>query len=103
MTETKHTPGPWQIGQLESYEGGTGIAFRRVYFTPTLSEIQEAHVRGDKCDANAHLIAAAPDLLEALDDSLALLLLHTGPDDDIANLVINKGRAALAKAKGDPS
>ena len=35
-------------------------------------------------------------LVEAFDDALALLLLHTGADDDIANLVINKGRAALA-------
>lgn len=54
------TPGPWLIGNLESYEGDTGIAFRRVYFPTTAEdEVQEAHVRGDNCDANARFIAFA--------------------------------------------
>jgi len=63
----KHTPGPWKIGRFESYEGDTGIAFRRVYFPAAEGQISEAHVRGENCDQNAHLIAAAPDLLAALE------------------------------------
>jgi hypothetical protein len=46
--------------------------------------------------ANARLIAAAPELAEALDDLLRLLkgLNYTGSAEDAA-------RAALAKAKGE--
>jgi len=43
-----------------------GTPFRRVYFPADHLEIQEAHVRGDNCDQNAHLISAAPDMYEAL-------------------------------------
>ena len=48
--------------------------------------------------ANAHLIAAAPDLLAALEDMLNLTL----DEDDIAvSSRIAKARAAIAKAKGE--
>lgn len=48
--------------------------------------------------ANARLIAAAPDLLAALEDMLNLTL----DEDDIAvSSRIIKARAAIAKAKGE--
>jgi hypothetical protein len=48
--------------------------------------------------ANARLIAAAPDLLAALEDMLNLTL----DEDDIAvSSRIAKARAAIAKAKGE--
>lgn len=56
----KHTPGPWKIDEnedlplavIEGTEEGTGIA--------------EIGPRTPELIANAHLIAAAPDMLEAL-------------------------------------
>jgi hypothetical protein len=49
-------------------------------------------------EANAHLIAAAPDLLEALEAALLLVDMSTSyRREDIAQ----QSRAAIAKAKGE--
>ncbi len=52
--------------------------------------------------ANARLIAAAPDMYEALDNLLAVLDVTIGPHHTGATLSISKARAekALAKAEG---
>ncbi len=96
----KHTPGPWVVGEpnkgpvagtvpvhtadyMESYR--TGQLVCSVYGTAAFS------------DANARLIAAAPDLLDALQgiqaawDEGRLLT-----SDEAANM-----RAAIAKATGE--
>jgi hypothetical protein len=68
MNEFKGTPGPWVsrpilgenfrvVIKARSAPGGIALTLRG------LGEIEE--------DANAHLIAAAPELLEALQDTLA--------------------------------
>lgn len=46
-------------------------------------------------DADMHMIAAAPDLYDALSDMLA-----SGGDDD-GGCVVAKAKAALAKARGE--
>lgn len=51
----------------------------------------------DECEANAHLIAAAPELYEALWVATEHNALRFGEDH---NTVI-QGRAALAKARGE--
>lgn len=52
-----HTPGPWVVGNVGEVKAG-GITLADVY--------------GDEeqADVDAHLIAAAPDLLAALEDML---------------------------------
>jgi hypothetical protein len=50
--------------------------------------------------ANARLIAAAPDLLDALEACLDYLLLDSMMEEDAAP-EIEKGRSALRKAKGE--
>lgn len=57
MSEMKHTPGPWYVdhGDL-SFAIMAGPAFGRVVVVPGSNE---------RCHADASLIAAAPDLLEA--------------------------------------
>lgn len=66
MSEAKHTPGPWKRDTIEA--GATSIAVHNdgaddiaeVYLTSTDDEgIEEAK-------ANAHLIAAAPEMLDIL-------------------------------------
>ena len=66
---TKHTPGPWYVGS-GTYEG------RNIYSVASVTDdegftyqpiVATAEDDGIDCwDANARLIAAAPDLLEAL-------------------------------------
>jgi len=64
MTETKWTPGPWSIN--------TGLD-QRPYIVageknwPPLGKVYRDSIDGDlPWEANAHLIAAAPELYEAL-------------------------------------
>ena len=97
---TKHTPGPWYVGS-GTYEGrniystasvtdGEGFTYQPVVATAEDDEVA--------CwDANARLIAAAPDLLEALKDMVDLVELlcpFDGPQQ-------RKARAAIARATGE--
>lgn len=60
---TKHTPGPWQIARndfcawITNQTGKAQIA----------KAFQPAGMTPETCDANAKLIASAPDLLAALE------------------------------------
>ena len=88
MTDTKHTPGPWVVtqdnkGSLDDYCIGTG---QRIDEVATCSK------------RDAHLIAAAPDLLESLELALEYMGYHNGEYDcqDKLDLI----NAAIAKAKG---
>lgn len=99
MSETKHTPGPWEAAGCVVYgSDGDSVA--------DLSLNGRRHP--DVTEANTRLTAAAPDLLEACEAALNALYdiirsefatsrnPHPADDDpDIAHL-----RAAIAKAKG---
>lgn len=72
MTEAKHTPGPWSI------EVGNDPSDWANYFPKVLAEnytvVGTEGMYGDRETdlANARLIAAAPELLEALQESVQL-------------------------------
>lgn len=90
---TKHTPGPWSVRydfvvQAQSFSDGRLVPVAQPYGVNT---------DGTDLFANARLIAAAPDLLEALEASLALIDLAIPFEGDVTR----KARAALAKAKGE--
>ena len=81
---SKHTPGPWRVG-------GRGEYLNQLNIEPCIGV---AYGHDVELIANARLIAAAPDLLEALE---ALI-----EDQRDASLpVLAKARAAIAKAKGE--
>ena len=85
---TTHTQGPWvAVGDyVEAHDLDEPLS------VCTLADC------GDATQVNARLIAAAPDLLAALEDMLNLTL----DEDDIAvSSRIAKARAAIAKAKGE--
>ena len=86
--EAKHTPGPWfsQYDDNGFYEIGSESVTFRLAFT---------YGEGDTDEANARLIGAAPDLLEALQDVL-LELESIGPMEKF-----ERARAAIAKATGE--
>lgn len=98
MTEAKHTPGPW-IADGSKWRGQ--ITVRRAGDIP--SPIADMWLNGDDPAANARLIAAAPDMMEALhkveralvDGALVPL---PGYSDEIVCLAVV--RTAIAKAEG---
>jgi hypothetical protein len=87
-----HTPGPWCVRDLPtaqryigpSHDGGApSVAF-------VLSRV---NVPDERLDADARLVAAAPELLYSL---LGLLDVHPGTE----NKWTQQARAAIAKATG---
>lgn len=96
------TPGPWlRNGDAIQSKGGTWIAARGEY----LPEVSRQGQTAGEWEANARLIAAAPDLLAALDKLCGYIerdMEHNAPN--WAPLDIPEyARAcdALAKAKGE--
>lgn len=89
-TKAKHTPGPWRRN------GHTSIESKDRWIASTDS----GGVKGFSEDvANAHLIAAAPELLEALKAALPHLQwanIHGSRCDE----QIAQTQAAIAKAEG---
>lgn len=98
-TKTSHTPGPWHVGlrKPDSY---------RFIYGPRGEEIADCDLitlDRDECIANAGLIAAAPELLEALEDIYYHAYEADSPIDDIMadfDAMRNIARKAVAKAKG---
>lgn len=83
-----HTQGPWATRNGRIYQADRE--------TLTIAHIARA-VDGDYSETNARLIAAAPDLLEALQLADAML---SGANMN-AVTVERKVRAAIAKATGE--
>ena len=91
----KHTPGPWKIGKFLRVYGGEKDHFGGQML---IANVNGGRVGGGDGDANARLIAAAPDLLEALKGWTA----WAGDGSDNEELTyITRARAAIAKAEGE--
>ena len=98
MREKKFTPGPWEINSLKpetnrvlDANSSDTPAFVTIWFTRREQEL----------DANAHLIAAAPQLLEALEKLVEEYKMATGllNYDDIEEISLAK--QAIKKAYGE--
>lgn len=107
MGESKHTPGPWiYYADLPSTDPNWHI----VTTTNKMRVLANVHIEpGNEMDeANARLIASAPDLLAALTLCQSALAMMIAPDAIKNTTVLNafaqaneaeaKSRAALAKA-----
>ena len=100
-----HTPGPWKFGDNSKYfktnpfnvyvQGG-GVHSAAIANIPNKRTIPESEAR-----ANALLIAAAPDLLYALEDLLAAVAEHDGPKTLAELGAIGRASRAVNKAKGE--
>ena len=97
--ELKHTPGPWSIRQESVWSVGTDHEMTALVYGCTDTEEE----------ANARLIAAAPDLLEALKlAQSAVADFHSGmnttrPSEETRERnerILGSIRAAIAKAEG---
>lgn len=96
---TKHTPGPWTVNPHFNHGAEVrslaSVAWCSVASTHGASGSQVIDVA--EARANARLIAAAPDLLEALEAAHGyLVMMGTDHADHIRGVC----RAAIAKAKG---
>lgn len=101
MGELKHTPGPWDQRQrydtLRDEIGTRGKALATVWVRAiegVLTHEQSITLTAEG-EANARLIAAAPELLEALE-----LVLGNCLDSEGLAAAHAKARAAIAKATG---
>jgi hypothetical protein len=94
--DAKHTPGPWQIIPYPD-----GHSFIREGDAP---ERFVANVSGHNYEANARLIAAAPDMLEALRLLMAATQFITFDRDSNIEYAEARdhARAAIVKATGEP-
>lgn len=97
----KHTPAPWGSRAEESgnYEvkDEAGVWVARVHFRNGPAD--------ETARANAALIAAAPELLEAAKEALEELEAHFGgavDQDELEASLLGRVRAAIAKAEARP-
>jgi len=88
MTEAKYTPGPWIVNPFNAWVELPGVN------APICAMLWRTELRSeDETLANARLIAAAPELVEALREFV---------DSAIADLeLIEQARALLAKIDGE--
>lgn len=93
--EAGHTPGPWTC-EVRRYPNGKLVAIPYLY-APNAPDGQRhlGEVWGDAPEANARLIAAAPDLLTSL---RRLYEATYGRTDLVAKLDFEHARAAIARA-----
>lgn len=93
---TKHTPGPWRWSANCREVVAPGKSICRI--DPGMLISFHAPDESERL-ANAQLIAAAPDLLEALE--IAEAFLARQPQTIDVSGVLGEVQAAIAKAKGE--
>lgn len=81
----KHTPGPWVMRECPKM------------FAVDTADIGGGPIVHTDIEANARLIAAAPDLLKAAKQALQVFV-NQGWDDDL--IAASRLKAAIAKATG---
>lgn len=93
----KHSPGPWDIHDTASLETSIYAANK----VCTLAKPSGFYRSPAETEANARLIAAAPELLEALREvSVYLGMLLTETQDIKKNQMLLNAAAAISKAEG---
>ena len=94
---SKHTPGPWQALTFSNHELQTDFAMVAIG--------KRAHIIGysEEDQANARLIAAAPDLLQVLEQIVATCDHYDAHGDGLplGSLLYSNALIAITKAKGE--
>lgn len=105
MTQFKGTPGPWEIKpeevdrpyiRIRGTQWGGRFKVANV-LSPDYDGVH--HREADETRANARLIAAAPELLEALREVIGSLGVMVADPDNCPEII--KARAAINKATGE--
>ena len=96
----KHTQGPWKFGKELSSRAGEWLISFDAGNKGRGVEIAETRVGSGKESGNARLIAAAPDLLDALKEATAVLEAFKF-QSQTASQVLGEVYAVIAKATGE--
>lgn len=111
MKQAKHTPGKWRVSEDELGHGEYDILAKKEGF-PNIGvatvvdsrfsnyNLGSVALHKDECSANAHLIAAAPELLEACKMVVDVFNLHLYKTDSGGGKCYAKAQTAIAKAEG---
>lgn len=107
MSEAKHTKGPWHVGDVQIVEVDTEEART----DPNNSYVHDAgqleiEIHGDNAQADARLVAAAPDMLAVLTELIDMLLPTQAAQARLSQGVqsaVIRARTTIAKATGGPS
>lgn len=104
MGEAKHTPGPWLYIRLDEWSHSVATQHGELPDgSPNLWTVATVNKnREPEHEANARLIAAAPDLLGALQAMLRMWD-EGGSLPGLVEGVITEANAAIAKANGAES
>jgi len=93
--KTQHTPGPWEVDGYHVRQSGqygtrmiADVCYTGPHHTPPDQYPKSCRITDE---SNARLIAAAPDLLEVLEDAFKC----------IPSTLQKRARAAITKAKGE--
>lgn len=112
MSAGKHTPGPWDYVPSTEHHGPYvsaicgDIADCYTMSNPTAASVRNGGdsypipFQGDEADANARLIAAAPEMLNMLRECRATFAYAAGDGDGEAHQFVDQIDAVLAKAEG---
>jgi len=107
MTKTKHTPGPWEVGVIDTTEVHSELYDEAIVQLPYEEDTyyKARYPTLEEAQANASLVAASPDLLEALENLIDLcegegVISGTGALLEWAD-VMSDAQKAIQKAKGD--
>lgn len=86
---SKHTPGPWNMAGPNTISNAAK--------TIGIAHISTYSVEQSEAEANVRLIAAAPDLLEAL----RTIVIHAASVQMDPQWAVKVARSAIAKATGE--
>lgn len=105
MSEVKHTPGPWHQTRKHPRQISDTRGFK-IAKCLTTTKGANFEMTPAEAEANARLIAAAPDMLEALEGFVEMYVDFAesgdaGFFDAEETPQVIKARAAIAKAKGE--
>jgi hypothetical protein len=98
MSEIKHTPGPWKLVRQLGYNHVESTTSDRNFI------VASCPLNSEEDHANANLIAAAPELLEALDKAWYFIENVTDEDPERTDKFFELRqlvRTAYAKVNGD--
>lgn len=106
MSDAEHTPGPWELTFPFAtnpvaliFKNGVGDISSIYRVSPTE---RNAGVETDEAKANARLIAAAPELLEALEIVVAIMNWEeVHPTVEKFDAIIARAESVIRKAKGE--
>jgi hypothetical protein len=95
---SKHTSGPWTIRKMRTYAFIGGVGWDD--FARVVKRLEGDDEDSPEGIANAHLIAAAPDLLEALKAMVKHAEVQDFRDGVEPSLETQRAKDVIAKAEG---